>query len=133
MSALLKSIEEQASALSAEDRARLAESMLESLQPSIADIEAAWAKEIEERVSAFERGELSLSSADDVFAEARQTLRRSTHALLILQGASCLPKFHTTKPKSQDLADAFLLPYKKQRLVPLPILSQALCACGSPR
>jgi hypothetical protein len=75
MSALLKSIEEQASALSAEDRARLAESMLESLQPSIADIEAAWAKEIEERVSAFERGELSLSSADEVFAEARQTLR----------------------------------------------------------
>jgi putative addiction module component (TIGR02574 family) len=75
MSALLKSIEEQASALSAEDRARLAESMLESLQPLIADIEAAWAEEIEERVSAFERGELSSSSAVEVFAEARQTLR----------------------------------------------------------
>lgn len=75
MLALLKSIEEQASALSAEDRARLVESMLESLQPSIAGIEAAWAEEIEKRVSAFERGELSSSSADEVFAEARQTLR----------------------------------------------------------
>ena len=56
MSALLKSIEEQARALSAEDRARLAESMLESLHTSIAEIEALWAEEIEERVSAFDRG-----------------------------------------------------------------------------
>lgn len=75
MSALLKRIEEQASALSAQDRARLAESLLESPQPSIADIEAAWAEEIEKRASAFERGELSSSSSDEVFAEARQTLR----------------------------------------------------------
>jgi len=75
MSPLLKSIEEQARALAPEDRARLADSMLESLQPLIAEIEAAWAEEIEERVSAFERGELSSSSADEVFAEARQTLR----------------------------------------------------------
>jgi putative addiction module component (TIGR02574 family) len=75
MSSLLRNIEQQASALSAEDRARLAESMLESLQPSIAEIEAAWAEEIEKRVSAYERGELASSSADEVFAEARQTLR----------------------------------------------------------
>ena len=75
MSPLLKSIEEQARALAPEDRARLADSMLESLQPLIAEIEAAWAEEIEERVSAFDRGELSSSSADEVFAEARQTLR----------------------------------------------------------
>ena len=47
MSALLKNIEEQARALSAEDRARLAESMLESLHTSITEIEAAWAEEIE--------------------------------------------------------------------------------------
>jgi putative addiction module component (TIGR02574 family) len=75
MSALLKSIEEQASALSAEDRARLAESMLESLQPSIAEIEAAWAEEIEVRVNAFEQDEMSAHSAGEVFAEARKTLR----------------------------------------------------------
>lgn len=75
MSALLKSIEEQASALSAEDRARLAESMLESLQPSIAEIEAAWAEEIEDRVNAFDQDEMSAHSAEDVFGEARKTLR----------------------------------------------------------
>ncbi len=75
MSALLKSIEKQASALSAEDRARLAESMLESLQPLIADIEAAWAEEIEDRVNAFDQDEMSAHSAEDVFSEARKTLR----------------------------------------------------------
>jgi len=75
MSPLLKSIEEQARALAPEDRARLAESMLESLQPLSAEIEAAWAVEIEERVSAFDQGEMSSHTADDVFAEARQNLR----------------------------------------------------------
>ena len=75
MSALLKSIEEQARALSAEDWARLTESMLESLHTSIAEIEALWAEEIEERVSAFDRGEVSSYSAEEVFAEARRTLQ----------------------------------------------------------
>ena len=75
MSALLKSIEEQARALSAEDRARLAESMLESLHTSIAEIEALWAEEIEERVSAFDRGEITSYSAEEVFAEAHRTLQ----------------------------------------------------------
>ena len=75
MSALLRNIEQQASALSAEDRARLAERMLESLQPSIADIEDAWAEEIEDRVNAFDQDEMSTHSAEEVFAEARQTLR----------------------------------------------------------
>ncbi|WP_371734122.1 addiction module protein [Synechococcus sp. CCY 9618] len=75
MSALLKSIEEQARALSAEDRARLAESMLESLHTSIAEIEALWADEIEARVSAFDRGEIPSCSAEEVFAEARRTLQ----------------------------------------------------------
>ena len=75
MSPLLKSIEDQARALAPEDRARLANSMLESLQPSIADIEAAWAEEIEDRVNAFEQDEMSALSAEDVFGEARKTLR----------------------------------------------------------
>jgi putative addiction module component (TIGR02574 family) len=75
MSALLKKIEEKASALSEEDRARLAESMLESLHTSITEIEAAWAEEIEERVSAFTRGEISSYSAEEIFAEAHRTLQ----------------------------------------------------------
>jgi putative addiction module component (TIGR02574 family) len=75
MSASLKQIEEQARALTAEERAKLAESMLESLHSPLAEIEAAWAVEIERRVAAFDRGEIPAYPAEDVFAEARRTLR----------------------------------------------------------
>ncbi|QVL51664.1 MAG: addiction module protein [Cyanobium sp. M30B3] len=72
---MLKNIEEQALALSAEDRASLAESMLESLRTSITEIEAAWSEEVEERVNAFDRGEIPSCSAEEVFAEAHRTLQ----------------------------------------------------------
>lgn len=75
MSASLKEIELQARALTAEERAQLAESMLESLQSSFSDIEAAWAHAIEERVAAFDRGEIQAYAAEDVFADARRLLR----------------------------------------------------------
>ncbi len=75
MSDSLKRIEEQARELSAEERARLAESMLESLQVHVAEIETAWADEIERRVAAFDRGEIQSYPAEDVFAEARNMLR----------------------------------------------------------
>ena len=66
MSALFKNIEEQARSLNVEDRAKLAESMLETLHTSITEIEAAWAEEIEERVIAFVRGEIPAYSAKEV-------------------------------------------------------------------
>jgi putative addiction module component (TIGR02574 family) len=73
MSDILKELEQQAKALTPEERARLAEVLLESLQDApIAEIEAAWAREIEERIAAYERGELQTFSAEDVFAEARR-------------------------------------------------------------
>ena len=75
MSASLKQIEEQARALSVEDRAKLAESMLESLRPPLSEIEVAWAEEIEQRVAAFDRGEIPSYAAEDVFAEARRISR----------------------------------------------------------
>lgn len=75
MSASLKQIEEQAKGLSAEERARLAESMLESLHTPVSEIEAAWAEEIERRVAAFDRGEIPAYPAEDVFAEARRLSR----------------------------------------------------------
>ena len=58
--------DEQARALSEEDRARLAETLLESLNLSPPATEATWAEEIE-RVNAYERGELAVIEADDVF------------------------------------------------------------------
>jgi putative addiction module component (TIGR02574 family) len=75
MSASLKQIEEQARALSAEERAKLAESLLESLHSPVSEVEAAWAEEIERRVAAFDRGEIPSYPAEDVFAEARRLTR----------------------------------------------------------
>ena len=69
----LSEIEEQAKALPPDDRARLAEVMIESLQGTqLSDIESAWNREIADRVAAYDRGELKTFSAEDVFAEARR-------------------------------------------------------------
>ena len=75
MSASLEQIEDQARALNRKERAKLAQSMLESLHSPLADIEAAWESEIEQRVAAFDRGEIPLYAAEDVFAEARRLSR----------------------------------------------------------
>jgi putative addiction module component (TIGR02574 family) len=74
MSSSLHQNEEQARSLSAEDRANLAECMLESLHTSIEEIEAAWSEEIALRTEAFQKGEIIAYSAEEVFAEARQIL-----------------------------------------------------------
>lgn len=75
MSASLKEIEQQARQLPTEERAKLAESMLESLHAPVSEVEAAWAREIEERVEAFDRGEAPAHAAKDVFAEAQNRSR----------------------------------------------------------
>lgn len=64
---------EQARSLSAEERSRLVDLLLESLHDSpLAEVEDAWAKEIQRRVAAYERGEVQTYAAEDVFAEARR-------------------------------------------------------------
>lgn len=68
-------IEQQVRALTPEERAKLAETLLESLQAPLSNIEAAWVQEIEERVAAFDRGETQTYAAEDVFAEARRLSR----------------------------------------------------------
>ena len=75
MSSSLHKIEEQARSLTAEDRAKLAEFMLESLHTSVEEIEAAWSEEIALRIDAFEKGDIPAYSAEQVFAEARQILQ----------------------------------------------------------
>lgn len=72
MSESFKQIEERARALDAEDRAKLAESLFESLHSPVSEVEAAWAEEIERRIAAFDRGEIMAFPAEDVFAEARR-------------------------------------------------------------
>lgn len=75
MTTSFKEIEQQAQALAAEDRAKLAETLLESLQTPLSEIETAWSQEIEDRVAAFDRGETQAYAAEDVFAEARRLTR----------------------------------------------------------
>jgi putative addiction module component (TIGR02574 family) len=69
-------IEEQAKSLPPEERARLAESLLESLrQEATAEVEAAWEQEIEARVAAYRRGEEDLIDGETVLAELLQLAR----------------------------------------------------------
>jgi hypothetical protein len=49
--------------------------MLESLHTSIEEIEAAWPEEIVLRIEAFQKGDISAYSVEEVFAEARQSLQ----------------------------------------------------------
>ena len=71
----LDDLERQARALSTAERALLAELLLESIQPPVSTVEADWNREIEARVAAFDRGEVSSQPAADVFAEARRLVR----------------------------------------------------------
>jgi putative addiction module component (TIGR02574 family) len=69
-------IEQQASLLPPDDRAKLAGFLLESLQePIFAEVEQAWEQETTRRVSAFEAGETHTISAQDVFSEAKRLLQ----------------------------------------------------------
>ena len=72
----LADIEQQAKQLPANERARLAEALLESLKDdSLNEIQTAWRREIEERVAAYDRGDVEVFSAAQVFAEARRLNR----------------------------------------------------------
>ncbi len=76
MSTLLAEIEQQACTLSPDERAHLAEVLLESLRgPLLSEIETEWEREIENRIAAFDRGELQAYSAEEVFADARRMAR----------------------------------------------------------
>ncbi len=56
-----------------DDRNRLVDLLLESLAaPPLTDIEAAWEREIENRLAAYDRGEVQAVEAHEVFAKARQ-------------------------------------------------------------
>lgn len=68
----LTQIEEQALNLTPKERAKLAELMLESLSTPLVEIQREWAQEIEQRVAAYDRGEVPAYTAEDVFAEAKR-------------------------------------------------------------
>lgn len=55
-----------------EEREQLVDELLASLnEPAVAALDAAWAAEVERRLSAYDRGEVQALAADNVFAKAR--------------------------------------------------------------
>jgi putative addiction module component (TIGR02574 family) len=76
MSSLFDEILNEARALSVEERAQLAQELLESVaRDADPDVETAWEAEIARRIAEFERGEAKLIPAEEVFAEARRLLK----------------------------------------------------------
>lgn len=75
MSSLTDELSRKARALPPEERIRLAEELLSSVQESDEEIEAAWAEEIERRLEEVESGTAKLIPAEEVFAEIRRLLK----------------------------------------------------------
>jgi putative addiction module component (TIGR02574 family) len=78
MSSLVDDITLKARSLPAEDRARLAEELLSSLQTEeneAPEIEAAWDEEIRRRLDEIDAGTAKLIPAAQAFAEVRRMLK----------------------------------------------------------
>jgi putative addiction module component (TIGR02574 family) len=74
MSSLFEELAKQARSLPPEDRVRLAEELLATVQETEEDVEAAWEEEIRRRVAEIENGTAKLVPADEVFAEVRRLI-----------------------------------------------------------
>lgn len=73
MSSLLQELSKKAQTLPVEERAQLAQELLESVErDSDPDVQAAWETEVANRIASYERGEARLIAAEDVFAAARR-------------------------------------------------------------
>jgi putative addiction module component (TIGR02574 family) len=76
MADLVTELTERAKSLPPEDRARLAEELLATLDPSDDEVDAAWDAEIRKRITEIENGTVRPIPADEAFAQVRQALRR---------------------------------------------------------
>lgn len=76
MSALFDELSKKTQALTVEERAQLAQELLESVErESDPEVQAAWAAEIASRIAKYERCEATLIPAEEVFAAARRLAR----------------------------------------------------------
>jgi len=74
MSSQLEIVEAEALKLSAEERAHLADRLLASLSDD-AEVEEAWAAEVERRIAEIESGRVQLVPASEAVARARAALK----------------------------------------------------------
>ncbi len=73
MADIVAELADRGRSLTPEDRSRLVELLLESLdEPQLPDIETAWDAEIVRRVEAYKQGDVQTFAAQEVFAEARR-------------------------------------------------------------
>ena len=75
MSTLVDELSRKARQLSPEERVRLAEELLSSVQEADAEVDAAWDEEIRHRLAEIENGTAKLVPAEEVFAEIRRLLK----------------------------------------------------------
>jgi putative addiction module component (TIGR02574 family) len=74
MSTQLEVLEAEALKLTAEERARLADRLIASLSED-AEVEEAWAVEVERRIAEIEAGRAKVVPAADAIARAREALK----------------------------------------------------------
>jgi len=73
---LVAELSERAKVLPPEDRARLAEALLASLEESPSpEVDVAWDAEIKKRIAEVEAGTARLVPAEELFARVRHSLR----------------------------------------------------------
>jgi putative addiction module component (TIGR02574 family) len=77
MSDQVAELAKRGKALAPEDRSRLVDMLLESLnEQSLSEIEAAWDEEVEHRLAAYDRGDVQAIDGEEVLAKARALARR---------------------------------------------------------
>lgn len=75
MSDLVTELSQRARELTPEDRARLAEELLASLEEKLEpEVDAAWNEELRKRIAEVESGTARLIPASEVFARVRRAL-----------------------------------------------------------
>jgi putative addiction module component (TIGR02574 family) len=75
MTDLVDELARKARALSPEERVRLAEELLATVQEVDPQVEAAWDEEIKRRIEEIDSGKAKLIPAEDVFAEVRRLIK----------------------------------------------------------
>lgn len=75
MSDLVEELSRRARALPPEERVRLAEELLATVQEVDPAVEAAWDAEIKRRIEEIDSGKAKLVPAEEVFAEVRRLIK----------------------------------------------------------
>jgi len=75
MSDLVDELSRKARALPPEERVRLAEELLATVQEVDPEVEAAWGEEIRRRIEEIDSGKAKLVPAEEVFAEVRRLIK----------------------------------------------------------